>query len=438
MRLVATASDVGFFSGVARSPRRLAVVALVLGLVSLAYAFGLRWWMTGSSGSVVVNQLLITAQFALFLVAGYAQALMIAIRLFGDAWRRHVLVGEAVGDDHGDTIGDTASATRDRTSGVVLLVFACTALNYGAMRVATDDYVGYYYRHGFYVSWLRSEVATDRIEALRQIASPFTIGAAEDQAVIDAIVRTVGDPDPEVAAWAAWTVGIEFLPSGRDALLTAFSSPSPTLREQAALALGRLGDLRGERAMVDAVTTSSDAATLRAALIGLGVMGSPDGAQATAARLAAFPPELLPLAVWSAGRARTTAIREQALAFWQGAADDATRCAAAELLKHATTIDDYDAMRTALAEADPAVICADFEYVDRMFQDDVRGEKFKLVVGEPLAAKYMVAAFNIGGDNLRDWLEAIAYDERYAIEMRRLAFLLFEEMGTMRSRPPRR
>lgn len=414
--LIASVADLGLFGSLATSLRRLTIAAAVACGAVLAYAFAIAGFVSHMSRSVELNLVLITAQFFLVLGAAYVTAMCVGAWVFGDAWRRRTFLGErkAAGAE------DDIASLRDYSMHFYGIFGLALASVYGGMVLATGDYVGTYNREGYYATLFRSESPERRIQALRALVDPVHEESAQTRLLREHIAAAVEDPDDDVAAWAAWAAGWLNVLEAAPALSRQLETGAQPVRIEAAIALGRMGDPAGERRLIGMLpSTLGDPELAQAVVTGIGLMPSLEAVPALTALLGTTDPEVEVAALWAIGRARTTSVREPVLAEWENT-EGARRCAYAELLKHVTTVDDYDRMRE-LFRIEPDIECERRVYAGRQYDEEHPLLPVEYVVGEELRLKYVKAAFNIGGPGLEDWLVAIAWAEDDETDALRIA-----------------
>jgi HEAT repeat protein len=109
------------------------------------------------------------------------------------------------------------------------------------------------------VKWLAAEATTQQQgrAALLALCCWETSDAVGDarahEAVVDALIQTLGDPDERVRWEAAWTLGRIGDPRAVEPLIQALGDPDERVRLGAALALGRIGDPRAVEPLIQAL-----------------------------------------------------------------------------------------------------------------------------------------------------------------------------------------
>lgn len=435
-RWVAGAGDFPLASTIAATRTRVFAVAVILVLANGAFALWNARMVMELSSSVSLNLVLISLQFALLLTGGYAASLAAGVLAFGDNWRRHVVCSEPLPPEV--DFERARLLTRDRTLAYWGFLVGSIAFTYASVALPTDHYIQRYNQYGFFASMLRSGVAAEQIQALRSVAEPINLAAAADPAVRAGVLTSLDSPNAEVRTWAAWVAGrIILVEAGRplSERLETIENADEFLESSGTL--GLLRDPFAARQMAAMVPTAmQDPDRLRALLRGLGLTQSTEGAHAIAPVLTRLQPTELVWALWLIGETRNTEFREPVLAGWQRTGD-ALECMWAEALKHVTTVDDIEAMQQAFESALAAPVCEPVVHIGRSAGDDVR-ERTTLVVGEPLAAKYLKAIVNIAGPGLEPWLESVRLNTGIDLEVRLLAQDVLRALETQPGRQPRR
>ncbi|MFT6400382.1 MAG: hypothetical protein ACJAYU_005153, partial [Bradymonadia bacterium] len=286
---------------------------------------------------------------------------------------------------------------------------------------------------GYFLTLFRSEEPDARILAIKSLVDPLHEESATSREVRERLALAVGDPDPDVSAWAAWGCGHLQVQEATPDLLRVLQTGSREQQVEAALALGRIRDPEAERRLIALLATTQEDPELSQALItGLGLMPSTNAVPTLLGLLGVSTPEVETAALWAIGRSRRTDVREAVLAGWQESAGE-LRCAYAELLKHATTVDDYEHMRS-LFDSEARDTCETIEFEGRQYDPEHPLQPITYVVREELRLKYLKAAFNIGGPALEEWLRDIAWDDTESVPMRNQADDLAEALRVSPSR----
>jgi hypothetical protein len=431
--LVASVSELGLLSSLARTPRRLAISAVVATIALLLYGVVVAGYVLHRSGSVELNLVLLSAQFFLVLIAGYVQAMWLGSRVFGDAWRRRTFLGERpeLSDEDEDKL-----SVRDYSLHFYG-VFALTCIgSYLAVVLVTGDYVDRYNVEGYTTTLLRSGAPEERIEALRGLVDPVHDASRQGRLVQAAVVEALADEDEDVRAWAAWTAGHLLVHDAVEPLLQLYERGTEQERVEAVIALGRLSDPAAERRVVSQIRDGTlDPSVAPAAITALGLIPSFEAVEPLTALLGVGG-DVEAAAVWAMGATRSTAPREAVLARWAVAEGD-DRCVVAEALKHVTTVEDDRVLRAAFA-SEPGLFCEERAYEGRQYSDERVAPTAVWVVGEDVRMKVLKAVFNIGGPDLLPWLEGIAWDEAEVLELRLEADRMAALLRSSPARPPRR
>ncbi len=431
---VAPSPGGGLAGLIAASRERLLLWSLIISGVAVGYGFVGDYLTNVSGGHPLLNIGLVTLQLLLVLAAGWCIGILVGTFTFGDRWRRRAVLGEKIVEE-GDLVDMRGFHEGSFFVGFVALIGA--GICYLAVYAATDDWVGRYNRAGAYVTLLKHGSEADRVDALRDLVHPSRADAGTELPVRAALAAALADPSPEVRRHAAWACGHLVVVDCQPGLLAQLERGEPAVREQAAIALGRLADAIGEREMLALLPASlGDDAMARALMTGLGLMGSEQGATRLAAMLGLLPPDVEAVALWAIGRARITSVRAQVLSLDPG--DDlGRRCAIAEALKHVTTVEDDTWLRRRFNETPRGQECEQVELRDIEFAEGYRRDDIVYVVGEDLREKYMRAIFNIAGGGLEEWLRQVLADETEDLELRLLAERMLDLLRGAPARLPR-
>lgn len=398
------------------------------------YAYGAEWAITKHSAYPILNIVAIAFQLLLVVIAGYTSGILSCSLLLGERWRRRALLNERVVDDH-DTPDIRSFSEGSGFVGFAALL-GCAAF-YGALHVASDDWIGEYNRSGAYVSMLRSSDEGVRVGALKDLVHPIREGDSSSESVRFAVRDALADPSPAVQLHAAWACGHLVIVDCQPGLLRLLVSDNGEVFDQAALALGRMRDVVGERRMLEMLpAVLGDDGRARALITGLGLYASVEGAEQLSSMLGLLPAHIEAIALWAIGRARITSVRARVLSLDPG--DDlARRCAVAEALKHVSTIED-DAWLRELFVAEPrGLLCVERGLRDIEFTEGRRRDDIVYVVGEDLREKHLRAVFNIAGPRLEPWLQEIVYDEGEDLTLRLLAERMLKLLDGAPARLPR-
>ena len=432
--LIASVGDLGLLTGLAASRSRLTVAALCGTIAVVLYGLAIRGFVTHRSESVSLNVFLITLQFFLIFAVAYIQAMFVGAVAFGEEWRSRVLAGKRRRGD--DSTEIEIHALRDHSLQFYGIFALAIAFSYGAVVTTTGNFVRNYNDTGYYLTLFRSAEPELRVQAIRSLVDPLHERSAASRPVRERLAEAVLDPDPEVSAWAAWACGHLLVQEATPDLLHILQHGGREERIEAALALGRIRDPEAERRLVALLPSSQGDPELAEALVtGLGLMPSTSAVPSLIGLLGVSSPEFDTAALWAIGRSRRTDIRETILSGWESS-EGSLRCAYAEALKHATTVEDYERMREAFRTEEP-MDCERVAFSGRQYDPEHPLAPVGFVVREELRLKYLKAAFNIGGPGLEEWLREIAWDDRESVPMRNQADDLAEALRLNASRLPR-
>ncbi|MCB9519560.1 MAG: HEAT repeat domain-containing protein [Myxococcales bacterium] len=434
-KLMASPGELGLLGALAASRGRIRAAAAISVVATLGYGLVAERFVMEQSGDVVVNLFVLCGQVFLMLAAAYVVAMWAACERFGDAWRRRVFLGERI--DASADEDEAAPAMRDNTAQFYLFLAAAAVALYAAIAATTGGYIDRYNQEGYVLARLRAGDPAERVAAIRALVDPVRRDSSERVAVRDRLAATVDDASDDVAAWAAWASGVLGVQEAVPGLVRALARPSTELRIEAVIALGRLHDPLAERQMVELLQTAAPGDPLVEPLcVALGVIGSPQALEALLTVARGSDDAAAEVALWAIGQARSTSPRAEVVAIWE-AATGGRRCAAAEALKHVSTVEDDATLREAFRALDQGVECEPRSYVGRSYDEEHTVATIQTIVGEPLRMKYLKAVFNIAGSGLEPWLVDIAWspDEPDSIKVQ--ADQLAQAIHAAPSRPPR-
>jgi hypothetical protein len=419
---------------IASSMSRLWLVSLAATVLVFSYARVAEWAITEHSSYPLLNIVAIAFQLLLVVIAGWSSGILVCSLLLGDRWRRRALLNQRVVDD--PDLPDIRSFSEGSAFVGFAALVGCGVF-YGALHVASDDWIGEYNRSGAYVSMLRSSDESVRVNALKDLVHPIREGDSSSESVRLAVRAALSDPSPAVQLHAAWACGHLVIVDCQPGLVALLDSTNGEVFDQAALALGRMRDIVGERRMVEMLpSVLGDDERARALITGLGLLASRDGAEQLSSMLGLLPADIETIALWAIGRARTTTPRARVLSLDPG--DDlARKCAVAEALKHVTTIEDDTWLRAQFAAEPRGQMCAEIGLRDIEFTEGRRRDDIVYVVGEDLREKYLRAIFNIAGPRLEPWLQEIVYNEGEDLPLRLLAERMLKLLDGAPARLPR-
>jgi len=445
VRLFARSSDFQFLGPLARSRHRLTTATALLWLSTLVFAFWASHWVMELSQSVGANVLILVAQFLGMMFSAILLTCTLGAWLWGDLWRRRVLNGEKIAGDLDED--ETTRAADDHIVGFWGLLLLSGVAVYLSVAMPTDRYLQRYNEWGYFGTMLRTPDDTVQIEALRGIAHPANRDAAASPAIRQGVLSALDSENAEVRIWAAWTAERLDLVEARDKLLNMLS-PDRTAAEyhEAALALGSLGDgLAHEKVLQQLQRGELDEARQISAFRFIGLSGFRAGAEWVASQLTTMQGERLMWALWAIGRvgyvhssmeSMPDSLRLPVLALRSSATPD-TECWIAEALKHVTNVSDYADMQEAFRNTVERPQCVEVRAIDRA-EDDEQPRSTLIIVEEPLAAKYMKAAFNIAAPGVNTWVELIRNDFELHDDLRREADRLLQAIRINGARQPRR
>lgn len=445
VRLFARSSDFQFLGPLGHSRQRLTTATVIFWLSTLVFAFWASHWVMDMSPSVGSNVLVLVAQFFGMMFSAILLTCTIGAWWWGDLWRRRVLNGEKIAGELGEV--ETTQAADDHIVGFWSLLLLAGVAVYLSVAMPTDGYMRRYNEWGYFSTMLRTPDTSVQIAALRAVAHPANRSAAASPAIRQGVLGALDSENEQVRIWAAWTAERIELVEARDRLLRMLSQERTADEyHEAALALGSLGDLLAQDTILAQLQRGElDEARQTSAFRHIGLSGFQVGAEWIASELTSMQGERLMWALWAIGRVgyayssqerMPDSLRLPVLAL-RSAATPETECWIAEALKHVTNASDYADMQEAFRNTVERPHCVEERATDRA-EEDEHPRSTLIVVEEPLAAKYMKAAFNIAVPGVNAWVELIRNDFELNDDLRREADQLLHAVRINGARQPRR
>jgi len=241
--------------------RRLATVAGIATVVSVAVGLSANHWIRTASTDVGTNLLVIVGWMTTMMAAAGLQSFLAADLLWGERWRRRTLL-----DWEPDVDEMEADDVKDRTWMLYGLMAGLLVVGYAGNGALNGNFFGWYQFRGFELVRLRSDDPEQRLEAVLELADH------DDKKILAQIIPKVHDPDPAVRAEAIGIMGDKRVEAARPDLFKALEGADPDVRAAAAEALGKL---RGEgvlQALTGMLSRERDPALRRGVLGGLGLL----------------------------------------------------------------------------------------------------------------------------------------------------------------------
>jgi hypothetical protein len=215
------------------------VVANLLGLFVAVWIAGALRLGAGNPNT------LLPIYYLMMFVAGLADGLWLDEVLFKGGFRRAVLQGVAgrvpgKGKVDDSDVEDVAASLQRPTIGFPVVVVVCSLLTYGLFNLANHGFDRWWKDIGKQAQVVRhGEDSAARIEAIRDLS------LRNRPEVLDVFEEHLTDPDPQVAAWAAWALGRQrqntVMNSNRIApLYDRVRKGPPEVQREALIALARL------------------------------------------------------------------------------------------------------------------------------------------------------------------------------------------------------
>lgn len=404
---------------IAKSERRMNAGAAASFACSLAWGWFTARYVTDTSASVAINLVLIWVQWGLLLLAGCWAGLRLSSLLFGTPWRARVLLGEPVPTDLTEE-GLVQGFSENRAPFFGLLACAIL-LSWGAVQLATNNYLTRYNTEGYFATMLRSESPAEQVAALQQVCGVLAAETRAARPVRERVAFLVLHGDAEVKSWAIWAAGQMGIRSVEGALLAALASKDDGIRTEAALAVARL-ELASAgpvllAALPEVITTPR---TARAFLQAVSRLRLHAAGRLLLPLVDLMAPEVR-IAAWRAiGRSGDLALAPQVWARFEVATAPAEQCAIADALKFLSTGDQLAPMG-AWFDARPrrgTEACAAAELSDRPLQSGDRPDTFEELERQTLRTKMMIAIFNIAGPGTDAWMKELAANREEPADLR--------------------
>jgi hypothetical protein len=445
LRLFARSSDFQFLGPLARSRTRLTVATAILWLSTIFFGLWAGKWVMESSQSVGLNMAILVAQFFAMMFSAILLTCAVGAWIWGDLWRRRVLNGERLTASLDND--DTARAADDHVVGFWSLLLVSAVAVYASVSMPTSGYMQRYNEWGYFGTMLRTPNEGVQIDALRAVAHPANREAAASPVIRDGVLRALESDSSAVRAWAAWSAERLDLVEARDSLLRMLSPTRPAEEyHEAALALGSMSDAIAQNTVLEQLQRGElEPARQISAFRLIGLSGFRAGAEWIATQLATMQGDRLMWALWAIGRVGYSqsalepmpdTLRLPVLGLRLSATPE-TECWIAEALKHVTVVSDYSDMQAAFRSTVDLPGCVEVRTIDRA-EDDEHPRSTLVIVEEPLAAKYMKAAFNIASPGVNTWIELIRNDTELNDDLRREADNLLQAIRINGARQPRR
>lgn len=430
---VSNVSDLGFFRGLARTRNRLIASTLAATLVAVAGGLGAAYYIMERSASVGGNMLLITLVLMLILGAAYLQAMLAGDLFFPGPWRQQVILGDramieraATGEDE-----DVQTSVHDHSAEFMIMLVLGFALTAAGINAAAGGFMGRYNTEGFFRTQLRSSIIEDRLTALKDMANPTQTALWTNPQLHQLVTETIGDAEPRVREQAIWNAGAMQIEGARAPLMTALADTRApdTLRAEAAVALGKLGETQTAREALTALAIDKKAPSpLRVgALRGLTIMKAHGATEAIAPLIDDADPLVSLHALWLLRELRARHARAAVKAAIDAVADDPKqldrKCALYDTLKLISEEDDILWARRQFLREPAEARCERVLWTER--DDHNRIIRY----GDTFRVKTLKIVANTGhADKHRDWFSRISADSSHAFHTREVAATILKEL----------
>lgn len=430
---VSNVSDLGFFRGLAATRGRLATSAAVATLLAFGGGLGAAHYIMERSASVGGNMALITLVLLLVLGAAYLQALLAGDLFFPGPWRQQVILGDRALLEHAATSEDedVQTSVHDHSAEFMILLVLGFVLTSAGINLAAGGFMGRYNTEGFFRTQLRSPVVEDRLTALKDMANPTQTSLWTNPQLHLLVTETIGDAEPRVREQAIWNAGAMQIEGARAPLMSALADTAApdTLRAEAAIALGKLGESQAAReALIALALKPKTPSPLRVgALRGLTLMKAHGATQAIAPLMHDADPAVSLHALWMLRELRARHARPAIKAAIEAISDDPKqlnkRCDLYDTLKLISEEDDILWARRQFLSAPADARCERILWTERddhnrviRYGDTFRVKTLKIVANTGHAHKH------------RDFFSRIVADSTHAFHTREVAATILKEL----------
>ena len=428
LKLVSNVSEFGLFRSVARTRGRLIAAAALVSAVMVGAGLFSTHYIIEQSSSVGLNIVIITALMIVVMLASYLQALLIGDLFFKGPWREQVILGERTWKTDPDADVVVSNHNAEFMIVLILLVIGNALL----LNFSGGGFLDRYHEEGFFLVRMRSDDPSERLAALRDMSDPTQYELWENGTLRTLIVDTLAqDQDSTVRAQAAWNAGIMKIRPAQKALIAIVEDATQSVeaREEAAVALGRLGpDEAARRAMERALTGSKpEERDLKLAMLrGLGMLAM-QGSHEVILPIArdADDEELMIYALWALQRTQSP----EARAWVKQTLSDETPeegkrlCALLDAMKMLSKPEDVSWARKEFLGNVEDTTC------ERVVWEERDERLHTILFSDTLRTKYMKIVANSGdGTRYRTWFETIAHDPSQEWSLREAAAAIVKQI----------
>lgn len=427
-KLVSNVSEFGLFRSVALTRLRLFIAVVVVSTMMFTAALAAMSYIIEQSSSVGFNIVIITGLMVLVMLASYLQAMLIGDLAFKGPWREQVILGERPWKD--DIDADVVVSNHNAEFMILLLMLVLG--NAFLLNLGGGGFFDRYHEEGFFQVRMRSGDESERLSALQDMSDPTQFALWENDKLRGLVSDTIAqDSSEKVRAQAAWNAGIMEVTDAREPLIALVkdSSIGAEAREEAAVALGRLGpDEAARLAMEHALAQSKpgDEALQVGLLRGLGTLGM-SGSYAVVLPLAQRKEmdATTQHALWALHHTQSEEARvwvKAQLTAEQGT-DGERLCALLDAMKMLSKAEDVSWARKEFMAVNEDTAC------ERVLWKERDDRQHTIVFSDSLRTKYVKIVANSGeGTRYRAWFETIAYDSSQIWPLREVAAALVKQI----------
>ncbi len=407
LRFSTDISDLGLFRLFAKTRRSLVITVVLSTLLAWAIGLASAWYALNVSTSVVLNLLAITANMMVVLVTAALQAILVGDLTFPGPWREQVILGV-----QGD--GDRVSVRNHGAEFLIITTIAIVA-NVAALELATGGFFEKYHHEGFFEVRLRAEDPSERQAALEHLRDPMSFQLWERPGIRALVLRHIDDPDVSVQREAIFCAGLLKLQTASEALMNqAKTSPSPAVRGDAAVALGKLGSSPDTIKVLEAMALSKDAEAREGAYRGLALMASPLTLPFIHSKFPSDDAHTRVLAYWVAGQVEDDSSHNLLRAKLEQKLELNEKCAVLDALKMVATKEDVIWARLQFSNSPHDLRCEPLIWEER------NEKQHYVTYRDSLRVKYLYIVANADAKGQKEWFARVLADndeEEYAREV---------------------
>jgi hypothetical protein len=236
-RIVPEAHSIGLFRPILRSRRRLQVsaAAIISGQCILLWAVG--YLVENYSRSAGLNIIVIACLSATLLATGYVLALVLGDLFFPGPWREKMYHGESFVPTKFE---EQAALLKNHGIYFIILWVLCSIGGTLAIDYVTGGFLARYQRTGSVLTMMKSELESDRLNALDIFASPLSSRRWEQPELRAQNLIMLSDESTEVRAMSAYVAGRISNAEASEILISLLNDDDDAVRSEASIALGRL------------------------------------------------------------------------------------------------------------------------------------------------------------------------------------------------------